>query len=96
MSGHLGQNVAGSVDQTSLAQGAVEDDLRRADEALPAVADDEQRVTQAPGLEAPGKNPTHASWDSDEPGSRPKNMGFPAAVMPRRRAPAPPAHPGAS
>jgi len=31
----------------------------------------------------PRKNPAHASWDSELPGSRPKNTGLPAVLMPQ-------------
>jgi hypothetical protein len=68
--------------QTTLTQRSVEDDLGRADHALAAVGDDEQRVAQPAGFE-PRKKPAQASWLSELPGSMPKNTGFPADVMPQ-------------
>jgi len=53
VSGHLGENVSRAMDQATLAQRPVEHDLSRADQARSAIADDQQRVTQAPSLEAP-------------------------------------------
>jgi hypothetical protein len=57
--GHLGQDVSGAVDQTALPQAVLEAELGGADEACPAVGDDQQRVAKTPGGEA-----------AEEPGPR--------------------------
>ena len=71
------------MDQTTLAQGALEDDLGRADQAFAAVADDEQRVAQSPGFETPEEpGPGVVALGAARLHAQ-ENTGFPAEVMPQ-------------
>jgi hypothetical protein len=49
LDGHLGQDVSGPVDHTTLAQAVREDQLHRPDEPRGAVGDDQQWRPQAAG-----------------------------------------------
>src|SRR4029453_15946259 len=73
----LGQQVAGSVEQTALAQRAAEAGLGGVDQAAGAIGDDQQRRAQPRPLSSSRKS-LQASVDSLPPGASPRNTGLPS------------------